>query len=217
MKSLFASDFVFSNSSVLVNKKSYLAIVLVFLLAFISGCHNEDNTIKSTAPLEKAVEMAQLYDGELTKSGVKFLANIGGSLQARMITSGGKVQIFSFQRSENDVFAVLPQDGEYEVLYLRHLIVLNNLENGKKFILQVGKEETTNLLKKLPATYFKNAQVLNGVGLSMDYAAGAKVLACATAGGYGATSCSNTCCSVSCASGYTANCGSSCECLKRQL
>lgn len=199
-------------------QKMWKACLLAMVcLSTTIACHKDEGALQSVSPLEKASEMARLYNGELSQATIQFQSNSQqGDVTGRMSVSGGKTQLFTLQTDPKDGLVTTPKDGRYEVLYLRHLIVLNSLENGDKLILIVSKEESSNLLSKMPSSYTKGTKMLFGYGLSMNYAAGARSASCGSSGGAGSVSCSNTCCSVSCRTGYYSDCGEICRC-RREL
>lgn len=196
-------------------RKTYKSLIIVLSILFVMSCNRDDGSLAREEPLERASEMAKLYNGEFSKNSIKFSHGEATDVKGAITnTTNGSVAVFTFQRGENDAFPSNLPDGDYEVLYMRHFLVLSNQESGKKFILIVSKQESTDLLTKLPLSYTKNTEIISGYGLSMNYTAGAgaRPFDCASAGGSGATSCSNTCCSVSCGAGYQAACGSTCRC-----
>lgn len=169
----------------------------------------KDRETASIAKLEKASEMAKMYGGSYSAGKIDILSN--GSNVVIAQNQGGRRTVFTLQREKQ---GMIPTSGEYEVLYMRHLLILNSMSNGVKYVLFVNNDDSQEMLKKLPSSYFNKSQVLDGFGLSMTPNGGAQPAICANAGGSGSSSCSNSCCSVSCNTGYYAACGNSCNCRK---
>lgn len=120
------------------------------------------------------------------------------------------------------------QSGKYEILFLKEVLFLNNLENNEKFAFKVENENGRILMDKLPkdyksleftdvigiAFYSDNILHLTNRGLRIGLTAVEPADTCKYAGGEGSTSCSNKCCSVTCSAGYYSECFDICYCVK---
>ena len=132
-------------------------------------------------------------------------------------------------------------DGHYEIVYLKHSIIVNNLDTGVKTYLKVPKPEERSITDKVKKQGIELGSEIDGYGLiygfidlkedkklsldvlidqnsiidylsSMDNSRGQ----CGS-GGPGSTSCTVYApdgggCSVSCGSGYYACCNFTCNC-----
>jgi hypothetical protein len=110
--------------------------------------------------------------------------------------------------------------GQYEVLFLKYALIINEPMSGKRKEFIVHSEQLAAMLEKLPKNYL-SASAISSIGISIygqhnAFRGGIPSLGpdCPISGGTGAVSCSNACCSVTCSSGYYATCATSCGCSK---
>lgn len=188
-------------------------LTIATIVSFLIGCQQDSEIKQKAALLERGSEFAQLYRGEYSRGKVDVIASSDGSIKGAY-SHNGKRKVFTLQREGAGQKSDLAS-GQYEVLYLKDLLVLNNLSDGKHHILTVQDDKTKELLTKLPPSYLKNAVFIDGFGLAMATTGNKKEIGCTVAGGPGASQCSNNCCSVTCSSGYNAVCNYSCLCQKK--
>lgn len=186
----------------------YCCLLAVILAGGLFSCQKDGGTA-SIAKLEKASEIATMYGGSYSTGKID-VSSVDNNIVIANYQKG-KRQVFTLQREKQ---GMVPTSGEYEVLYITHFLILNNLSNGTRYTLSLDNDDSEKMRKTLPVSYFDKSEIIDGYGLSMTPNSGAIPALCANAGGRGSSSCSNGCCGVSCNGGYYAACGNSCNCLK---
>lgn len=206
-------------------KKTLLALLTTTLLVFgcVLSCKQNDEQPLQSRYLLKGQELAQqlngLYFSEGSVSSAKATDN-GQELLQLVLTNGGiKPHTATVFLEQKDWKQLEVKSGTYEVLYLRHMLILNNPETGLRYTFRVSSEELAALESKLPENY-TSSPAIEAIGISfrgpLPTLKGNPELTddCYSSGGPGTISCSNSCCSVTCKSGYYATCGKSCNCTK---
>ncbi|SKB83894.1 hypothetical protein [Dyadobacter psychrophilus] len=205
-------------------KQSILLAALCLAIAFIGilSCEKSDNDVAKQVFLDDAHNLAKQNNGFYSKVGqVDVIATQDGDQEILKINlHDATINPYEIKLylSKGTGYTDL-KSGKFEVLFLRSALILNDPVTGKKMEFIVRNDSFNEMQAKLPEGYI-SASARNAVGIAVyGNHANARthsdlVPACATSGGPGSTSCSNTCCSVSCTTGYYASCQSSCSCVK---
>ncbi|MCF2491375.1 hypothetical protein [Dyadobacter sp. CY347] len=205
-------------------KKTFLFATLffVFAIAAFFSCEKSDKDISKQEFLQDAPNLAMQTGGFYSKVGQVDVASTKEGDQRELIIDLHDSNINPYQikiyLGDDDKSANL-KSGKYEVLFLRSALVLNDPATGKKTEFIVKNDAFHDMQSKLPANYISgSAREAVGIAVYGDHdnkrTDSDLVPVCATSGGPGSTSCANTCCSVTCLSGYYASCQSSCTCVK---
>lgn len=205
------------------------AIALIFAIALIAAaffiaCEQQHDYPEQAKYLEKGSELAQRLGGfYFEKGNVAVVKDIDAG-QERLqltLTNGGikphTVNIFLEKKEWNDLII---QSSEYEVLYLRQILVLNEPRTGNRFTFKVQSDGLEELEANLPESYL-SIPAVEAIGIAFrgplpNLKGNPEFLTevCHSAGGPGTLSCSNACCTITCKAGYYASCGQSCNCTK---
>ncbi|SEJ63225.1 hypothetical protein SAMN05216327_114185 [Dyadobacter sp. SG02] len=199
------------------------ALVLAAVAIFFA-CEQQNDRPETANYLAKGSELAQQLGGFYFKNGhvavVKDIDNGQERLQLTLTNGGIKphtVNIFLEKKEWNDLKI---QSSEYEVLYLKQILILNEPRTGNRYTFKVQSEGLKELEVKLPENYLSN-QAIEAIGIAFrgplpSLKGNPEFLTeqCHSAGGPGTLSCSNACCTVTCKNGYYASCGQSCNCTK---
>lgn len=216
--------------------KGYLMLLLATLFSLYS-CNTKEKEIASapSRSLDRASEMAQIGKTNITGIYSPNSVYASGKIVYSIEENGIKVKVLDREDSKTviaDLFIQEPDlslfeftkrnpNSEGEVLYLGHILVLNDIKNAEHPSLFYADEKiATDIVKSLPSSY-STYNKFQAVGLATKLSnPGSKVAGCTQAGcSAGTSSCSNGECSVSCNSGYSACCkcavlSSGCTCQK---
>lgn len=199
------------------------AIALAFAMIFIS-CEQNNERPEFPSYLPNGAELAQQHGGLYFKEGRVSMKKDTDNGQERLqivLTNGGiKPHTVNVFLEKKDWNSLQIKSGDFEVLYLKHLIVLNEPQTGLRYTFSVASEELLKLEAGLPSSYFSNSAV-EAIGIAFQgplptLKGNPENVAevCHYSGGTGSSSCSNACCSITCKTGYYATCGNSCNCTK---
>lgn len=204
--------------------KTFLSATLffVFAIALFFSCEKSDKDVSKQEFLHDAPNLANQNQGFYSKVGQVDVSITDGGDQRQVTidlhdSSINPYQIRLYLR--NDAKPVNLKSGKYEVLFLRSALILNDPATGFRAEFVVKNDAFKDMQGKLPDGYL-SSHATEAVGIAIygnhdnNRADSDLVPTCATSGGPGSTSCSNTCCSVSCTTGYYASCQSSCNCVK---
>ncbi|KAA0993191.1 hypothetical protein [Dyadobacter aurulentus] len=205
-------------------KKTFLFVTLCFIAAVVCffSCEKSDGNVSKQVFLQDAPNLATQNQGFYSKVGKVDVINAPGGDQKQLIiklhdSSINPYEIRLYFAGGTD--APVLKSGKYEVLFLRSALIINDPVSGKKTEFVVRNDIFNEMKAKLPENYL-SSNAVESVGIAVygnhdNKKGGADLVpTCATSGGPGAVSCSNTCCSVSCTTGYYASCKSDCICIK---
>lgn len=200
-----------------------LALSFVLVAIFLS-CERYTKDPDKPTFLVDANNLADQTGGFYSRVGQviveKGIENDQHRLQLTISNSEIRPQVIKIYMSEEDLKKTDLTSGQYELLFLKYALVINEPMTGKKQEFVINCRPLAETLAKLPKNYISSSAIHTiGISLSGQHSAlrGQPDLVpagCKTSGGTGTVSCSNDCCSISCDSGYYATCGESCHCSK---
>ncbi|MCF2505864.1 hypothetical protein L0663_20880 [Dyadobacter sp. CY107] len=200
----------------------FATLCLAFAIVAVLSCEKSDNDVSRQVFLHDAPNLAKQNNGFYSKVGQVDVATTQDGDQKILNINLHDSTINPFEIKlylSTETESTDLKSGKFEVLFMRSALILNDPVTGKKVEFIVKNDSFNEMLAKLPKGYISSS-ARNAVGIAVygDHANARShsdvVPACATSGGPGSTSCSNTCCSVSCTTGYYASCQSSCNCVK---
>ncbi|MEO6283836.1 MAG: hypothetical protein ABIN80_27370 [Dyadobacter sp.] len=197
---------------------------LAFVFIFLSCEKNAKDPDKPMFLID-ANNLANQTDGfysEVSQVTVeKNIENKQHKLQLTISNSHIKPQIVKIYLEEKDWKGIELVSGQYEILFLKYALIINNPLTGQKHEFIINCQPLAETLAKLPKNYLA-ASAINTIGISISgqHSAlrdqpGLVPGGCSTSGGTGTVSCSNACCSISCGTGYYATCANTCTCTKK--
>jgi len=203
-----------------------ISATVLIALAFFIACEQQSDRPEQANYLEKGSDLAQQFGGFFFEKGnvavVKDVDDGQKRLQLILTNRGIKphtVNIF-LEKKEWDNLNI--RSSEYEVLYLKQILVLNDPKTGNRYTFKVQSEGLKELEAKLPENYLSKVAV-DAIGIAFkgplpSLRGNPEFLTeqCHSAGGPGTLSCSNACCTITCKNGYYASCGQSCNCTKEE-
>lgn len=204
----------------------FISAAAMIVMAFFIACEQQNDQLEQTTYLTKGLELAQelggLYFREGNVSITKDTDNGQKRLQLALTNGGIKPHIVTVFLEKADWEQLNLKSGKYEVLFLKHLLILNDPHKGMQHTFRVQSSELKDLEVKLPRAYLSSAPI-EAIGISFQgplptLKGNPENLGevCHSSGGTGSISCSNACCTISCKTGYYATCGQSCNCTKEE-
>ncbi|NIJ54082.1 hypothetical protein [Dyadobacter arcticus] len=199
-------------------------VVSLFLVAVIVSCEKSTKDPNTPSFLLDANNLADQTGGFYAKvRQVNVEKGIENSQKKLKLTwSDGDIKPYIvnifFEEQDWEDFNLV--SGQYEILFLKHALIINDPIKSIKHEFVVPNESLNDMQSKLPANYISTSAI-RAIGISVygNHAAlrgkpALKPENCANSGGTGTSSCSNACCSITCLSGYYATCGNTCNCTK---
>lgn len=199
--------------------------VVISIMCFIA-CEKNEQTLKVPSPIPDAHNLAHRTEGfysPAVKINVKkTVENDQGVIHLSFSSKHIKPYLIKVFFEKNRVEEVEIKDGNYEILFMKNILTINQPETGTRYDFIVDNEGLSSIKALLPKEYL-TSNSMEVIGMSVfgshsslrDSPDLSPDEGCAIAGGPGSTSCSNTCCSTSCESGYYAYCGNTCTCEKK--
>lgn len=204
---------------------AFISATALIIVAFFIACEQQqDDHPEQTKYLEKGADLAQQLGGFYFEKGNVSVAKDIDAGQERLqltLTNGGikphTVNVFLEKKEWKNLKI---HSSDYEVLYLKQILVLNEPRTGNRFFFKVQSDGLKELEAKLPESYLSMPTV-EAIGIAFtgplpNLKGNPEFLTevCHSAGGPGTLSCSNACCTITCKTGYYASCGQSCNCTK---
>jgi hypothetical protein len=207
--------------------KILAALTVLIAIICIIACEKNDQSLKQSAALSDAHNLAHqtkgFYSPPVKIAVKKTIENEQGVIHLSFSSSHIKPYLIKLFLDKDSYKKVDILEGNYEILFMRNILTINQSETGSRYDFVVDNDELANIKAILPKDYLvpgsidvigmsvfglHSSSLRDSPGLSPDEG-------CAIAGGPGSTSCSNACCSTSCETGYYAYCGNTCSCEKK--
>ncbi|WP_439558565.1 hypothetical protein [Dyadobacter sp.] len=199
------------------------AFLILAAFAIFLACERKSDEPGKPSFIEDATNLADQTDGFYSKvaqvSVAKGSENGQHMLQLTLSNSDLLPQSVKIYFEDENWEKVNLQSGQYEVLFLKYALIVNDPMSGKRQEFIVNAQQLSSVLEKLPKN-FLSASAVPAIGIAVYGQHSALkegpnlVPDCPTSGGTGTISCSNSCCSITCNSGYYATCAGSCSCSK---
>jgi len=224
--------------------KALKLIIITFFVIGLASCNNDKTSSNENSDVYDLKSSQELLNTMTHDKNYKIMK---GSFQVWQ-TEANEIVLLNSDLSTKNLLILQGASskteislGNYEALYLKHSLLLQNLDTKERVYLKVPKPEekkiTEHLKKQIPL-----GKVIEGYGLifgtldmdnkklsNLDVVKSQNSLVdylsqvyqesrgdCGD-GGEGSSSCSNSHCSVSCKDGYYACCNYNCHCNRDQI